>query len=628
MRAIELLAPAKDADCGIAAIKHGADAVYIGGTRYGARAAAANDISAIRRLCRYAHTFGAKVYGTLNTIIFDNEMDDALAVAAALADSGVDALLVQDVGLATELLRRGNMVLHASTQTDNRTVDKVRWLADNGFRRVVVARELSLDEIAKIHRACPDVEIEAFVHGALCVSYSGACYASQYCFGRSANRGECAQFCRLRFDVVDAAGNTVAHRCYPLSLRDMCRLDSIEDMLEAGVNSLKIEGRLKDESYVKNVVAAYSERLDAVISRHPDRYMRASRGTVSRTFEPHVERSFNRGFTDYFLRGRTKGMASLRTPKSIGAPVGKVKSVTATSIVVAGTASFANGDGLCFLDGNGELVGFRANHVEGNVIRPYTMPKGLRAGTPLRRNHDQAFERQLAGSDTAERTMAVDMSIAIDERSVIVTANDRYGNSGQAFLPIERAAEAQQSQADNIDKQLRRLGGTPFRAASVSITDAAARLFLPSSTLAQLRREAIASLEDSLERERQELHRRDIEAANVARKSRNRSAKEVESCDKSATDIHAANVANAGARAFYESHGIAAVPQAPENGGAFGALMTCRYCLRHELGYCVRHGGEQPAWREPLCLVLPDGKRFRLDFDCRRCEMTVRAIER
>lgn len=623
MRAIELLAPAKDADCGIAAIKHGADAVYIGASRYGARAAASNESADIRRLCRYAHTFGAKVYGTLNTIVFDSELNDAVALAEELADSGVDALLVQDMGLATELLRRGDIVLHASTQTDNRTAEKVRRLADTGFRRVVLARELSLEEIASIHRACPDVELEVFVHGALCVSYSGACYASQHCFGRSANRGECAQFCRLRFDVVDAGGNAVTRPCYPLSLKDMCRLDDIEDLLQAGACSLKIEGRLKDVSYVKNVTAAYSERLNAAISRHSDSYERASRGHVTYTFEPRVERSFNRSFTDYFLHGRTKAMASLRTPKAVGAPIGRIKSATGASLTVAGTASLTNGDGLCFVDEHGDLVGFRANRVEGNAIFPYRMPKGLHTGAMLYRNYDQSFERTLSSDNTAERTMAVDMSLTADETSVVVAAVDRYGHAGRALLPIGQTDTARRSQADYIEKQLRRLGGTPFRAVSVSIGHGAARLFLPASALSRLRREAVNALERDIERERKELHRQEIEAMRAARYSRKGATKEHKGPGIKAADIHAVNVSNAAARAFYESEGIADVAQAPEDGGATDTLMTCRYCLRHELGYCVRHGGKQPPWREPLALVLPDGRRFTLAFDCRRCEMTV-----
>ena len=379
---IELLAPAKNLACGIAAIDHGADAVYIGAQRFGARVAAGNPVEDIAELCHYAHQYGAKVYVTVNTIIYDNELEDIQKLLKKIEKAGADAILVQDSSLFT---LHSSLPLHASTQTDNRTPEKVRWLRSMGFKRVVLARELSVEEIRKIHQEVPDVELEVFVHGALCVSYSGQCYASQYCFGRSANRGACAQFCRLPFDLVDSEGRMIERGRHLLSLKDLCQIDHLEELMEAGAVSFKIEGRLKDVDYVKNVTAAYSQRLNQIISRHPERYQRASKGRITYTFEPNLKKTFNRGFTTYFLHGRQPNIFSPDTPKALGEYVGKVKEIRRDSFNVAGTASFANGDGLCFFNAK-ELVGFRVNRAEGNRLYPFKMPVGLKPGIVLYRN--------------------------------------------------------------------------------------------------------------------------------------------------------------------------------------------------------------------------------------------------
>ena len=376
MTSLELLAPAKNLACGMAAIDHGADAVYIGASRFGARSAAGNSINDIRQLCEYARPFGVKVYVTVNTILYDAEIDDTRQLLHDLQEIGVDAILVQDMAVL-KLMEEYSFTshLHASTQTDNRTPEKVRWLRDLGFSRVVLARELSVEEIAEIHREVPDVELEVFVHGALCVSYSGLCYASQYCFGRSANRGECAQFCRMKFSLVDSEGREVEHDRYLLSLKDMNQSDHLLELIECGATSFKIEGRLKDIGYVKNVTAAYSQRLNEIIRRHPDMYCRSSKGTCRYTFTPDLNRTFNRGYTTYFLHGRQPDIASFDTPKARGEFVGTVKEIRYDSFNVAGTTSFANGDGLCFFDEERQLVGFRANRVVGNRLYPYRMPQ-------------------------------------------------------------------------------------------------------------------------------------------------------------------------------------------------------------------------------------------------------------
>ena len=316
MRTIELLAPAKNLECGIEAIRHGADAVYIGAGRFGARAAAGNPVDDIRKLAEYAHFFRAKVYVALNTILKDSELNDAEKLAWELYEAGADALIVQDMGLLK--LHLPPIPLHASTQMDNRTVEKVRFLQSAGFEQAVLARELSLTEIAGIHKACPDMKLEVFVHGALCVSYSGQCYISEHCFGRSANRGECAQVCRMSFDLEDDEGNKIVSDKHLLSLKDMCLLDDMEKLIEAGATSFKIEGRLKDVAYVKNVTAAYSRKLNEIISRHKGKYARSSSGKSEYKFTPDVNKSFNRGFTNYFLYGRNDKIFSFDTPKALG----------------------------------------------------------------------------------------------------------------------------------------------------------------------------------------------------------------------------------------------------------------------------------------------------------------------
>ena len=418
MTSLELLAPAKNLECGIAAIDHGADAVYIGAPRFGARAAVGNSVDDIRQLCQYAHQFGARIYVTVNTIIYDSELEATSTLIRELAEARVDAILIQDMGLLSLMSSiselSSSLAFHASTQTDNRTPEKVRWLRSLGFRRVVLARELSTEEIAEIHREVPDVELEVFVHGALCVSYSGLCYASQHCFSRSANRGACAQFCRMKFDLLDANGNELEHQRHLLSLKDLNQLDHLDELILAGATSFKIEGRLKDVTYVKNVVAAYSQQLDAFIAKHSETYQRASKGHCTYTFTPNLRKTFNRGFTTYFLHGRQPDIFSPDTPKAMGEFVGTVKEIRRDSFNVAGTASFANGDGLCYIDANRELQGFRVNRAQGNRLFPQQMPRTLQRGMALYRNNDQEFERVLS-RPSGSRKIPVNFSLMVTE---------------------------------------------------------------------------------------------------------------------------------------------------------------------------------------------------------------------
>jgi len=591
---LELLAPAKNLACGIAAIDHGADAVYIGAPKFGARAAVGNSIDDVRQLCDYAHLFGAKIYVTLNTIVYDNELDEVHRLIDQLAEIGVDAILVQDMGLL-QFMQDKPFEIHASTQTDNRTADKVRWLQQVGFSRAVLARELSADEIAEIHREVPNIELEVFVHGALCVSYSGICYASQHCFGRSANRGECAQFCRMRFSLVDADGAEIERERYLLSLKDMNQSANLEKLIQAGAVSFKIEGRLKDVAYVKNVTAAYSELLNAFIRKHKDEYCRASKGRCDYTFTPNLKRTFNRGYTTYFVNGRQPDIASFDTPKAVGEFVGKVKEIRHDSFNVAGTASFANGDGLCFLNGDRQFEGFRANRVVGNRIYPFKMPAGLRPGMSLYRNNDQEFERILSKS-SATRKIPVTISLRAVDDGFELSAGD---------AKVHFAAEhqlAQKSPRENLVRQLSKLGDTIYECAQVDVPEDF-NFFIPNSQLSDMRRQLIDAMSEI---------KRSIKRARVVG---NPGVGELS---------YQNNISNRQAAAFYGTDELSAF----ELKGGDGPIMQCRHCLRYSLGYCVKRGGKRPTWREPLSLVLGDGRRFRLEFDCQHCQMNVHASTR
>ena len=606
----------------MAAIDHGADAVYIGALRFGARAAVGNSVDDIRKLCDYAHPFGAKVYVTVNTIVYDDELEATRQLLTDLAEAGADAILVQDMAVL-QMMRDLPMAAHASTQTDNRSAEKVRWLRDSGFSRVVLARELSLDEIREIHHQVPDVELEVFVHGALCVSYSGICYASQYCFGRSANRGECAQFCRMKFSLEDAKGRALVHDRYLLSLKDMNRIDHLEELIEAGATSLKIEGRLKDISYVKNVTAAYSQRLNEIIRRHPGQYCRSSRGECRYAFTPDLNRTFNRGYTTYFLHGREKDIASWDTPKAMGAFVGMVKEMRHDSFNVAGVASFANGDGLCFLNDNRELVGFRANKVVGNRIFPYRMPQGLKPGVRLYRNSDQEFDR-LMSKASAERRIPIRLSLrAVTDGFELSATHDVVSR-----VSCEHQM-AQRPQRENIVRQLTKLGDTVFQCEEVDIPEDF-NYFIPNSVLSEMRRAIVEKLMgEGRMRLSAEADGNHGDCPHVIRSQRSLLTEGTVPVIPS-PHAYLLNISNRMAQQFYGAKDISAYeltggksPDSKSGHAPDGPIMQCRHCIRYSLGFCVRHGGERPQWQEPLSLVLGDGRRFRLEFDCQHCQMNV-----
>ena len=599
-RKIELLAPAKNLETGIAAINHGADAVYIGAAQFGARQAAGNSVEDIARLVEYAHLFGVKVYVTLNTIIYDDEVASVEQLVAELYKVGVDALIVQDMGIAG--MNIPPIPLHASTQMDNRTVEKAKFLAGVGFPRIVLARELSLSEIKEIHDAVPDTELEVFVHGALCVSYSGQCYASQHCFGRSANRGACAQFCRLPFDLVDAEGTVVMRDKHLLSLKDMNRSAHIEQMLDAGVTSFKIEGRLKDVSYVKNITAYYRAKLDEVFARRPE-YERASYGKCAPQFTPAPEKSFSRGFTDYMLNGNKDEMTSFDTPKSKGEYMGRVKFVSRNFFTFTGK-DFNNGDGACFVSRDGRLKGFHINRVEGNRIFPQTMPQ-VESGDELYRNYDCDFERQLSRPDVARR-MRVDLTFCENADGFVLKGIDESGLECSVSTVFEKQ-EARTSQRDNIVKQWGTWGNTPFEVGEVNV-EFSSEWFVPSSLLSDMRR---SLCEELIKRHNEEDSREDMRLADNAIPF---VADELD---------YKGNVSNSHAKAFYMKHGVKSLMPAFENEPVDNAVvMFCKHCIKFSLGWCTKSGAKH-AFKEPFYLVSGDGKRFRLSFDCKECMMKV-----
>ena len=604
-RKIELLAPAKNLECGMEAINHGADAVYIGAPKFGARAAAVNSLEDIAALVAYAHLYNARIYVTVNTILKEEELKETEDMIGELYRIGVDALIVQDMGITR--LNLPPIPLHASTQMDNRTPEKVRFLHDARFRQVVLARELSMREISKIHEACPDVPLEVFVHGALCVSYSGQCYVSQACSGRSANRGECAQFCRLPFSLVDSDNKVIVKDKHLLSLKDLNQSDELEQLLDAGASSLKIEGRLKDVTYVKNVTAAYRQKLDAIFARRSE-YTRASSGTCRFDFKPQLDKSFSRGFTHYFLHGRDKEIFSFDTPKSLGEEMGTMKEARGNYLTVAGLKSFNNGDGVCYVDEQGRLQGFRINRVDGNKLYPQEMPH-IKPRTVLYRNFDQEFERVLSRK-SSERKIAVDLLLTENNFGFSLELSDEDDN--RIALTLQREKElARTPQAENLKTQLGKLGNTPFEARNIEIAFSE-NWFLPSSVLSEWRREAVEKLIAA----RRMNYRRELAVL-----------KPTTHTFPQTTLTYLGNVMNTRAASFYQEHGVQSIAPAFEKEAVEDAvLMFCKHCLRYSMGWCPIHQRVRSPYKEPYYLLSTDGKRFRLEFDCKNCQMKVKAV--
>ncbi len=600
MTYLELLAPARTADIGKAAVDCGADAVYIAGPAFGARAAAGNTLEDIRDLCSYAHRFGARIFVTVNTIIYEEELEDARKLVRDLAGAGVDALIVQDPAVI-EMARGTGMALHASTQCAIRTPEKARFIESLGYGRIVLERQLSLDQVRAIREAV-SAEIEFFVHGALCVCYSGQCYLSEYLTGRSANRGECAQACRSRYDLQDGSGKILLRDKALLSLKDYNLLHRLENLADAGVCSFKIEGRLKSESYVRNVVTAYNQALNALIEKHPGKYSRASFGQVSGGMAPDLEKTFNRGYTELFIDGNRGKWSSMDVPTHLGEYVGEVARITRDGMVLSSSAfDLSNGDGFAFLSGN-EIVGFRADVADGLTLR-CRVPEELRVGIKLYRNISAKFQKRLEAAAPV-RELAVFSTVSLSGNTIDVKARAEDGREATVSLTTDNGpARDRERMLSMITGQIaKRSGHYTFLEPEIFVDGDVP--FMTSAFLNGIRREIAAALDGM-----------PVKAVPLRM-----GAASEESAPKELS--YKANVANSVDRAIYSQRGTEKMEDAYEISHRPGAeLMRSKYCVRYELGMCPKQGKNKP---ESLYL-LNAGKRLRLDFHCAECEMTVTA---
>ncbi len=580
---IELLAPAKDKNCAFAAIDFGADAIYIGAKDFGARKKAGNTLKDIEEVVNYAHKFNAKVYVTLNTILNDEELKEAEKMIRELEEINVDALIVQDMGLF-EIPHK--IPFHASTQCDNRTIEKVKFLEDVGFKRVVLARELSLEQIKKIKEQT-NIELECFIHGALCVSYSGQCYMSYSIGKRSANRGECAQPCRKKYSLIDDKGKIIAKDKYLLSLKDFCAAKHIKELAQIGVVSFKIEGRLKDSNYVKNIVGYYRKLIDSLGLE------KTSSGEIAFDFEPNIEKSFNRGFSDYFLEKR-KNCFNMTSPKSIGEYLGKIKTVEKDFFTIENLTKQLNPqDGLCFID-NDELNGFLINKIDNKKIYP-NKKTSIKIGTNVYRNQDTEFEKLLKNSKT-HRILKTNIEFNKNE----IIAKDENGTIAKINFKSEEIAKNSEKMIENIKSQFKKTGNTNFEIKEITInTDNIP--FLPISKLNELRREIL----DKLIEERLKNYQKYETSNKTCYPKLNK------------TLDYKANILNKNAKNFYEKCGCKVNQMALESGLSADNLtiMHTKHCLKYAFNMCKKD--------KKLFLVDEKNKKYKLNFDCKNCEMEI-----
>lgn len=605
MKKIELLSPAKTSEHGIEAINHGADAVYIGAPRFSARANASNSIKGIETLVSYAHKYYAKVYVALNTILTDKELEECEPMIHELYNIGADALIIQDFGITQ--LNLPPIPLHASTQMDNRSVEKVQFLEKAGFEQVVLARELSIEQIREIGKKT-NVKLEAFVHGALCVSYSGQCYLSQSVCGRSANKGVCAQLCRLPYSLIDEKGNVLVKDKHLLSLKDFNLSKHLGELIEAGVSSLKIEGRLKEMDYVKNTTAFYRQKLDEVLS-NPNfkEYQKASSGKCSFFFTPDVEKSFHRGSTDYFLHGRTSDITSFDTPKSLGELIGTVIKCDSKNIYVKSDKPLNNGDGFTYLTPQGKFEGFKANTVVGNLITP-SERISIPNGTLLYRNFDHDFNRLLS-KKSAERKISADFTIEESDNGFLISLTDEDGNLVQTNWCTEKAkAENPSRQKENIIQTLKKCGNTDFVIDNVALKMPDV-YFFPAAQLAETRRLLISLLE----RERESQRERD--------ESKFPPTSHPFPLD---TIDYRGNVHNKKAKQFYQNHKATVLQPSLESKEPTDAeLMRCKHCIKFALDGCPKNSSKR-KFPEKIFLQGKNGIKLELIFNCKSCEMIIK----
>ncbi|MFA6251991.1 MAG: U32 family peptidase [Candidatus Paceibacterota bacterium] len=598
---IELLSPAKDYACGVAAINSGADAVYIGGPKFGARTAASNSIRDIGNLIEYAHKFRVKVYVAINTIVFDNELPEVKEEIEKVYKLGADGIIIQDMGILEMNLPPIKII--ASTQCNNYDLEKIKFFEKIGIKRVILARELSLEQMKKISEET-SLELEAFVHGALCVSASGQCYFSEAVVKRSANRGHCSQPCRLPYSLIDAEGKTLIKNKFLLSLKDLNLSQNMENLIDAGITSFKIEGRLKDECYVSNVTYYYRKKIDRILKRKTE-YERSSVGKSVCSWEPDIEKTFNRGFTDYFLNGKENDLLSV-SPKSKGKLLGKVKTISKNYFILEKGVEVSNGDGLCFFDRRGNLEGSNVIKVFGPKIYLNDM-SGLEEGFLVYRNVDTNFEKQLR-VNPIKRVIPVFFELDEQDDGVILKARDEEGNEVSVSKKIEKEfAENEEAALNNTKVQLSKLGDTIYEAKEIKV-NLEKPLFFKMSFLNSLRREAI----EMLDSEREKTYKREEYKINPTKNPFIQKELSYEY-----------NVSNALAENFYKRHGCTEIEPAFEilSDKMGKKIMTTKHCLRRYLGKCLK---ENPGKiKEPLYLVNEKGYKFLLKFDCKNCQMEI-----
>jgi collagenase-like PrtC family protease len=598
---VELLAPARDFDAARAAVLCGADAVYIGASRFGAREAAGNDLDTIRKVIELAHPYYVKVYAAVNTLLYDRELAEAAKLIEDLYRAGIDGIIIQDAGLLEMDLPPVPII--ASTQMDNATPEKVRFLEQVGFSRVILARELSLRQIRRI-RAVTNVELECFVHGALCVGVSGRCLTSYAMGGRSGNRGQCAQPCRKQYTVFDMAGKTLAEDRYLLSLKDLNLSAHLESLIDAGVTSFKIEGRLKDAAYVANIVGFYRQTLDGILAKKG--LAKSSSGGVRLNFKPQPSKTFNRGFTEYAVNGKIENAGSMDTPKSIGEFIGVVSRVQRDSFMLEGETDLHSGDGICFFDAARNLAGTTVNRVDGGRVWPQKM-EHIRPGVEIHRNFDHLFNKQL--ERPAERKIALSLTLSDTPAGISLKGCDGDGN--EAVFEMELAKEPAQKpeQAKStIQTQFTKFGGTLFECERVDI-QTSQMYFFPVSILNAMKRGLVEKMTEIREQNRPRLSGRGILSNDVPYPEKSLS--------------YRGPVLNEKARAFYRRHGVESIEPAAESGTDLSdqIVMTTSYCLRRQLGLCT--AGSDDAIAEPLLLEDAEGHLLRAEFRCGSCGMEI-----
>lgn len=600
---IELLSPAKNYEFGKAAINFGADAVYIGAPVLNARINASNSIEDIEKLCKYAHTYHSRVYVAMNTIIFDNELEQAQSTIKQIYDVGADALIIQDFGILEMDLPP--IPLHASTQTNNVNLKNIQFLEKVGFSRVVLARELELYQIEKIKQQT-NIELEAFIHGAVCVSYSGQCYMSYFLGNRSGNRGQCAQPCRLKYNVLDANNNTILSNTHILSLKDISRADYLQKMADAGISSFKIEGRLKDLNYVKNITAFYRKKINEILS-HNNHFYQPSLGSFIYDFEPNPLKTFNRGFSNYFLTGRKLEMKAI-SQKSIGEKVGKVIFAKYNQIKIDTNVKVNNGDGLCYIDKNGDTVGFRVNKIENGVV--YTFEPVLVAnGTEIYRNFDISFNSLLEKINNC-RTININLTLGETSEGFFLNAHtiDRFFEATVESNFEKQIAQNEQKAIQTIEVNLKKSGDTIFRVENIEI-QFQNKYFLPISFINQLRRDVLIKLKDSI-------------INNYKRKITPIQPNNISFPSKEA--FYNLNISNRLAEGFYTRHNVKIIEKALEltNQKFSIPIMTTKYCIRYEMQQCPKFHKKTPQSQLPTFIEL-NNKKFELQFDCQNCQMKI-----